>query len=56
MISEKIFMVQANIKEGKKPEGQKSVIYDLITDDNLPPEDKTLPRLVAESVALVSAG
>ncbi|KAL8651113.1 MAG: hypothetical protein Q9210_003432 [Variospora velana] len=56
MIREKIFMVQANIKEGKEPEGQKSVIYDLITGDHLPPEDKTLPRLEAESIALVSAG
>lgn len=56
MIRERIFKVQADIKEGKKPEGQKSIIYDLITDHDLPAEDKTLPRLEAEAIALVAAG
>ncbi|KAL8934024.1 MAG: hypothetical protein Q9216_006112 [Gyalolechia sp. 2 TL-2023] len=56
MIRDKIFKVEADIKEGKKLKGQKSIIYDLITDDHLPPEDKTLPRLEAEAIALVGAG
>ncbi|KAL8957356.1 MAG: hypothetical protein Q9193_005347 [Seirophora villosa] len=56
MIREKILKVQADIKEGKKPEGQKTIIYDLITGDDLPPEEKTLPRLEIEASALVAAG
>ncbi|KAI4087722.1 MAG: hypothetical protein LQ344_006608 [Seirophora lacunosa] len=56
MIREKILKVQADIKKGKKPEGQKTIIYDLITGDDLPPEEKTLPRLEAEAIALVAAG
>lgn len=56
MIREKILKVQADIKERKKPEGQKTIIYDIITGDDLPPEEKTLPRLDAEASALVAAG
>ncbi len=56
MIRDKIFKVQADIKEGKTPEGQRSIIHELIMDDVLPAEDKTLARLEAEAVALVAAG
>lgn len=56
MIRERIFKVQVDIEEGKKHGGPKSIIYDLMTNDDLPPEDKTLPRLEAEAIALVAAG
>lgn len=56
MVRDRIVKVQADISEGKQPEGGKTIIYGLITDDNLAPEDKMLPRLEAEAAAIVAAG
>ncbi|KAI4173418.1 MAG: hypothetical protein LQ343_002951 [Gyalolechia ehrenbergii] len=55
MIRDKVFEGEADIKERKQPGGQKSIFYDLITGDDLPPEEKTLARLEAEAVTLVAA-
>ena len=56
MVREKILKAQADIFEGKEAEGQKSIIYDLIMDDELPVEDKSIGRLEAEFIGLVAAG
>lgn len=58
MIREQIFGVQTELAAGRKPDndGVKTISYDLLTNDQLPPEDKTVDRLELEGVSLVAAG
>ena len=41
---------------GRKPEGQKTIFYELLTSEQLSPEDKSVERLEAEGVSVVTAG
>lgn len=58
MIRAQVLGVKAELDEGKKPDGQgqKTIFYDLLTNDQLPPEDKSVDRLESEGVSLVAAG
>ena len=42
--------------EGRKVIGRKTIFYDILTNDQIPPEDKETERLVAESISVVGAG
>ena len=56
MVRAKVLDVKAELAEGRKPSGQKTIFYDLLTNDQLGPEDKTMLRLEQESLSLVAAG
>ncbi|KAL8693461.1 MAG: hypothetical protein Q9218_001732 [Villophora microphyllina] len=56
MVREKINVVQKDLDEGKKLEGQKTIFHDLFANDQLEPREKTAERLEAEGVGLVAAG
>lgn len=56
MVHEKVVKVQNDLAEDKKILGQKTIFHDLMTNDHLPAEEKTIERLEAEGVALVAAG
>ncbi|KAL8993523.1 MAG: hypothetical protein Q9169_006281 [Polycauliona sp. 2 TL-2023] len=56
MIHDKVDQVQDDVAKHIKPDGQRTIFHDLITNDSLMPEEKTQERLVAEGVALVGAG
>ena len=56
MIRNKILTVKAEMDKGRKPQGQRTIFYDLINDDHLAAEDKTIERLENEGVSIVAAG
>lgn len=58
MIRSQVLGVKAELDEGKRPDGQgqKTILYDLLTNDQLPPEDKSVDRLESEGLSLVAAG
>ncbi|KAL8663142.1 MAG: hypothetical protein Q9168_008143 [Polycauliona sp. 1 TL-2023] len=56
MIREKVDQVQADIANNTKSDSQRTIFYDLITNDSLAPAEKTPERLVAEGFAIVGAG
>lgn len=58
MIRAQVLGVKAELDEGKKRDGQgqKTIFYDLLTNEQLPPEDKSVDRLELEGVSLVAAG
>ena len=51
-----IIDAKAELAEGKKPEGQKTVFYELLTSDQLREEDKTVDRLESEGISVFGAG
>ena len=55
-IRNKILEVKAEMAKGRKPQGQRTIFYDLINDDHLAAEDKTIERLENEGVSIVAAG
>ena len=55
-VRDKILLVQSEIDQGRKPEGQRTIFYDVLSNDELAPEDKTIPRLENEGISLVAAG
>lgn len=48
--------IQQELKEGGKPSGQKTIFYDVLTNDGIQPEIKTIEHLVNEARVLVLAG
>ena len=56
MARAQIIDAKAELAEGKKPEGQKTVFYELLTSDQLREEDKTVDRLETEGVSVFGAG
>ena len=56
MVRDKISNIQVGISEGKRPDGQRTILYELIQSEQLRSEDKTGARLEAESLSLVAAG
>ena len=56
MVHEKVVKVQHDLAEGKKIEGQKTIFHEVITNDSLRPEEKSVERLEAEGVGVVAAG
>ena len=51
-----IIGAKAELAAGKKPKGQKTVFYELLTNDQLREEDKTVDRLEAEGLSVLGAG
>ena len=56
MVREKVIKVQNDLAEDKKLHGQKTIFHDLLTNDQLRPEEKTIDRLEAEGVGIIGAG
>ena len=56
MVREQVIIAKASITNSKKPSGQKTVFYDLLTSDQLSPEDKSIDRLEAEGITVFAAG
>ena len=56
MIRNQVLGVKAELAEGTKPTGQKTIFYDLLNNNQLPAEDKADDRLQAEGLSLVAAG
>ena len=56
MVHEKVVKVRNDLAEDKKIEGQKTIFHEVITDESLRPEEKTVERLEAEGVGLIGAG
>lgn len=56
MIREKVAMVKEELEAGRKIQGQRTIFYELFTNEALPPEERTPRRLEAEGVSLVAAG
>lgn len=56
MIQFQVLGVKAKLADGKKPEGQKTVFYELLTNEHLPTSEKETNRLVGEGTSLVAAG
>lgn len=56
MIRSKVLAVKAELAEGKKPVGQKTIFYDLLTNSQLRPEDRTVDRLENEGLSVSAAG
>ena len=50
MAKEQIARVKAELAEGRKPD-EKTIFYDMLTNDQLQPEDKTSERLEAEGIS-----
>lgn len=55
MAKEQIARVKAELAEGRKPD-EKTIFYDMLTNDQLQPEDKISERLEAEGISMLSAG
>ncbi len=55
-VREKILLVKSEMAQGRKPEGQRTIFYDLLNNDELAPQDKTIERLENEGISLVAAG
>lgn len=56
MVRAKILKVKAELAEGRKPEGQKTIFYDVLTNPQLADEDKTIERVENEGISVVAAG
>ena len=56
MVHEKVSKVQADLKAGVKIQEQRTIFHELLTNDQLSPEEKTPERLEAEGVGVVAAG
>ena len=56
MARAQIIDAKAELAEGKKPDGQKTVFYELLTSDQLREEDKTVDRLETEGISVFGAG
>ena len=56
MLRDQVVAVKKDLEKGQKPAGQKSVFYDMITNDHVRPEEKTTDHLVLEAVTVISAG
>ena len=42
--------------EGRKPSGRRTILYDLLMNDHINPQDKETERLVAEALSITAAG
>lgn len=56
MVHDKVTKVQADLAEGKRIDGQRTIFHDLLKNYQLRPVEKTPERLEAEGMALVAAG
>lgn len=48
--------IKKDLAEGQKSAGQKTIFYDILTNDGIRPQDKGTERLVAEALSVVGAG
>lgn len=48
--------MKKNLAEGRKPIGRKTIFYDVLTNDQVRPQEKTTQHLVTEAQSIVAAG
>ena len=48
--------IKKELRENRKPEGQTNIFYNVLTSDQVRPEEKTLEHLAGEAHVLVAAG
>lgn len=48
--------VKKDHAEGRKVSGRRTILYDILTNEQISPHDKETERLVAECIAVVGAG
>ncbi|KAG6995793.1 N-acetyltryptophan 6-hydroxylase ivoC [Physcia stellaris] len=53
---QQVIEVQDNLKAGRKNEGQRTVFYDVLTNEGIRPEEKSTEHLKSEAQLFVSAG
>ena len=51
-----VVQVKANLEAGIKPTGQRTIFYDILTNPQVGPEEKTTRHLMNEAQVLVAAG
>ncbi|KAL6718626.1 hypothetical protein ACLMJK_002860 [Lecanora helva] len=56
IVRQQVLSAKDDLDQGRKPDGQKTIFYDLLKSDQLRPEDKTVDRLEAEGLSVVAAG
>lgn len=56
MIRAQVVEVKKDHAEGRKVSGRRTILYDILTNNQISPHDKETERLVAESISVVGAG
>lgn len=56
MIRAQVLKIKEELAEGRKSSGRKSILYDILMNDQTRPQDKETERLVAEGLSVVAAG
>ncbi len=51
-----VIEIKNKIQNNQKPEGQTTILYDVLTNDRVRPEEKTVDHLAGEAHILVAAG
>ncbi len=51
-----VLKIKKELAEGRKGSGRKTILYDILTNDQVRPQDKGTERLLAESLSVVGAG
>ncbi|KAF6224986.1 hypothetical protein HO133_010181 [Letharia lupina] len=55
-IRAQVLEIKKEHAEGRKPSGRRTIIYDILTNDQIRPQDKETERLLAEALSVVAAG
>ena len=56
MLRDQVMAIKTDLERGQKPTRQKSLFYDMITNPQVRPEEKTTDHLVSEAVTVIFAG
>ena len=48
--------IKKELVEGRKGSGQKTMLYDILVNNQMRPQDKETERLVTEALSVVAAG
>ena len=51
-----VLKIKNELSEGRKGSGRKTIFYDILTNDQIRPQDKETERLVGEGLSVVAAG
>lgn len=51
-----VVKIKEELAEGRKGSGRKTILYDILTKDQIRPQDKETERLVTEALSVVAAG
>lgn len=56
MLRAKVLEIKNEHAEGRKGSSQRTILYDIFTNDQIRPQDKETERLLAEALSVVAAG